>query len=85
VVSATSNAGFTNALQTIAWNAFDNATVEGIAGATPGGKTTLVNVPSATFFVKRTIVGQAATLHFTVADACGDWPTFVGGGPDAFR
>ena len=37
----------------------------------------------ATFVLRRT-GPSAVTLPFTVADACGDWPTFVGGGPTAF-
>jgi hypothetical protein len=37
----------------------------------------------ATFVLKRTGPG-AVTLPFTVTDACGDWKTFVGGGPGAF-
>ena len=41
--------------------------------------------PSSTylFFVRRAGPG-ATTLPFTVTDACGAWPTFVGGGPGAF-
>ena len=84
VLSATSNTGFTNALQAVAWNTLDNATVEGITGASPGGKTTLPNAPSVTFFVKRVAAGEASTVRLTVTDSCGDWPTFVGGGPSAF-
>jgi hypothetical protein len=37
-----------------------------------------------TLLVSRVTAGQAATVHFTVRDTCGDWPTFVGGGPAAF-
>ena len=36
------------------------------------------------FFVARATPGAATTVALTVTDACGDWPTFVGGGPDAF-
>jgi hypothetical protein len=28
--------------------------------------------------------GQASTVELVVTDGCGDWPTFVGGGPNAF-
>jgi hypothetical protein len=38
----------------------------------------------ATLTLLRTTAGQAATVHFEVTDGCGTWPTFVGGGPDAF-
>jgi hypothetical protein len=41
-----------------------------------------VTIPSGTqettFTVQRTAAGQAATVPFTVVDACGNWPTFVG-------
>jgi hypothetical protein len=37
-----------------------------------------------TLTVHRVVAGQAATLEFVVTDGCGDWPTFVGGGPSAF-
>jgi hypothetical protein len=34
--------------------------------------------------VQRPQPGQATTAQLLVVDGCGDWPTFVGGGPDAF-
>ena len=34
--------------------------------------------------VQRVANGQAATVELTVTDGCGEWPTFVGGGPNAF-
>ncbi|HZS02765.1 MAG TPA: hypothetical protein VFE37_28900 [Chloroflexota bacterium] len=37
-----------------------------------------------TLVVRRATPGQAATLRLVVVDGCGDWPTFVGGGPSAF-
>jgi len=46
--------------------------------ATPAGAT------SYTFVVRRATAGQGVQVPFTVADACGNWPTFVGGGPSAF-
>jgi hypothetical protein len=39
---------------------------------------------SGTFFVRRATPGQATTAPLTVVDSCGEWPTFVGGGPSAF-
>jgi hypothetical protein len=36
-----------------------------------------------TFQVRRTGPGPV-TVKMTVTDACGAWPTFVGGGPSAF-
>ena len=41
------------------------------------------NVASYTFWVRREVAGQPATLPLIVTDACGDWPTFVGGGASA--
>jgi hypothetical protein len=37
-----------------------------------------------TIFVYQTVPGQGATVNLVVADQCGDWPTFVGGGANAF-
>jgi hypothetical protein len=34
--------------------------------------------------LQRTTAGQAATVHIEVTDGCGTWPSFAGGGPDAF-
>jgi hypothetical protein len=34
--------------------------------------------------VQRLVPGQATTAQLVVTDVCGDWPTFVGGGPGAF-
>ena len=34
--------------------------------------------------VHRLNANQAVTVELTVTDNCGDWPTFFGGGPDAF-
>jgi hypothetical protein len=39
---------------------------------------------SLNFEVRRVTTGQAATVQIVVTDVCGDWPTFVGGGPNAF-
>jgi N-acetylneuraminic acid mutarotase len=36
------------------------------------------------FYVRPAIAGQGATVPLTVTDACGAWPTFVGGGPAVF-
>src|SRR5579884_4487016 len=39
---------------------------------------------SLTFFVHHATTGQATTVPLTVVDTCGAWPTFVGGGANAF-
>ena len=36
------------------------------------------------FTVTRTMAGQAVQVPFVVVDGCGDWPSFAGGGPNAF-
>lgn len=37
-----------------------------------------------TFTLTRLAAGQGATVPLTVTDVCGNWPTLVGGGPEAF-
>jgi hypothetical protein len=37
-----------------------------------------------TLAVWRATVGQAPHVNLEVVDGCGTWPTFVGGGPEAF-
>jgi hypothetical protein len=37
-----------------------------------------------TLTLNRATLGQAAMVELVVTDGCGDWPTFVGGGPSAF-
>jgi hypothetical protein len=34
--------------------------------------------------VQKLAPGQASTAQLVVTDICGEWPTFVGGGPGAF-
>jgi YVTN family beta-propeller protein len=43
----------------------------------PSGATT------AAFSVQRETAGVPATVHSTVKDSCGEWPSFVGDGPKA--
>jgi hypothetical protein len=40
--------------------------------------------PQITLTLRRVNTALPATVHLTVTDGCGDWPTFVGGGPSAF-
>jgi hypothetical protein len=82
-LTASANQGFTNALQAITWTNLANATVDVVGGGTAsqGQRTALpANTQSVTFLVRRTAAGQAFTVSFSVTDACGDFPTFVGGG-----
>jgi hypothetical protein len=86
-LSASENSGQTNVLQAITWTKLDNAAanVVGVGNAVQGQRTSLpANTQSVTLLVSRVTPGQATTVNLTVTDACGDWPTFVGGGPSAF-
>jgi hypothetical protein len=56
-----------------------------------GGRPVAVGVPaslnrgaSVTFLLTRQQAGQSSLASFTVVDRCGEWKSFVGGGPDAF-
>jgi hypothetical protein len=53
---------------------------------TTGEFTVTHNPPVAayTFVVRRDVAGQSVHVPFVAVDACGDWNTFVGSGPNAF-
>jgi hypothetical protein len=77
-----------NELVAIAWTRFDTATVvlDGV-GPVQVGQRTAFSVPltqSASFTITRTPSAQSGTVRLTITDGCGDWPTFVGGGPRAW-
>ncbi|MBI2756448.1 MAG: S8 family serine peptidase [Chloroflexi bacterium] len=88
VLAVTATATGSNVyVQSIAFGSASNATVNaGPTTASPGGFTYAPPMfsRSATFTVRRTTAGQAATVPLTVTDSCGSWPSFVGGGPSAF-
>ena len=70
------------------FGAASNAQIDA-PGAAPGASgpfdvATPAGASSYTFVVRRTTAGQGVQVPFTVTDACGNWPTFVGGGPNAF-
>ena len=67
-------AGSPNAIRSITFTPIPNAVIE--------SPPTIVG-PNATFVLTRTGPGPV-TQSFVVNDACGEWKTFVGGGPDAF-
>jgi hypothetical protein len=75
-----------NLIRRIRLSPFANARVE-ILGQTVGmgGGTVTPNplAPSVTFTVVRQATG-AVTVPLVITDDCGDWTTFVGGGPNAF-
>ncbi|MCC6177143.1 MAG: hypothetical protein IT305_17700 [Chloroflexi bacterium] len=87
VAATTTNSGTpTNSLRRIQFTRMDNAQVD-----TPGragvGQPFTMDLPSGTsaftFHVRRTTNTGGATVHMVIVDACGDWPTFVGGGANA--
>jgi 2-keto-4-pentenoate hydratase len=75
-----------NALEQIAVTAAQNGVVEWNGTLVGAGATISLSdgTATATFVVTRQVVGQATVVALTVRDRCGEWPTFVGGGPDAF-
>jgi hypothetical protein len=78
----------TNSLTLLQFGAATNALID-VPGQPPSqtGSFTVTLPPgttSATFTVRRATSGAATTVPVVVSDTCGAWPTFVGGGPDAF-
>jgi hypothetical protein len=75
-----------NLLQSIVFGTATNALIDvpgGPTGAT-GNFTVSPGTPQFSFVVRRAQEGAGTTVNFVVVDACGNWPTFVGGGPNAF-
>jgi hypothetical protein len=87
-VRATVSAGTpSNALAELRFTGLANASVDAGSqtGATaPFSATLPPGTMQSTFFVNRLAAGQATTVTLVAVDACGDWPTVVGGGPTAF-
>lgn len=74
----------TNGLQQLTFSNLNNAQV--LLNGAPvgvGASVPLAGAQTVQFIVKRSAPG-ATTVHFVVKDACGDWKSFVGGGPNAF-
>jgi YVTN family beta-propeller protein len=77
-----------NALQSIRFGALQNAkvtliTLNGQAIASGQTVTLPPGTASLDFTVERAAPGQQTTVPFTVVDGCGEWSSFVGGGPSA--
>jgi hypothetical protein len=86
-VTATANPGqATNTVQSIRFGPSNGAEVE-IQGRPASGAAFTIDLPAGatqtTFTVHRTVGGPVQT-PFTVVDGCGEWKTFVGGGPSSF-
>jgi hypothetical protein len=75
------------ALQSIRFGAGTNALID--AGGQVGRSGTFTvslgsGVTQTSFVVRRATAGSATTVPLVITDGCGDWQTFVGGGPSAF-
>jgi len=64
----------------------DNATT--LLDGTPVAPGATITFPAGTsqavLQVRRQDSAAATTVSFILTDICGDWPSFVGGGPSAF-
>lgn len=85
VESSALNTPANNPLQRIQFGTLQNATVTLNGQPVTSGQTVTLTpgVVLADFTVRRVTAGQPTTVPFTVVDACGEWPTFVGGGASA--
>jgi hypothetical protein len=81
--------GANNSVRGLRFEAFANAIVDvgtqrnqsaPFAAAIPAGQ----EPTSIQFVVRRQAAGRATMVRLVVTDACGEWSTFVGGGPFAF-
>ncbi|HLH25770.1 MAG TPA: hypothetical protein VK066_24900 [Chloroflexota bacterium] len=86
-LSVTVAAGGNARLQQLQFGAATNALID-VAGTPEFSGNRTITLPLetqlTTFTVHHATVGQATTVPLTVVDGCGSWPTFVGGGPNAF-
>jgi hypothetical protein len=78
-----------NQLRSIKFTGFDNATVTipsvGTFNSPSAAPIPIPGQPSSiALTVQKLRAGQPATVSVVVTDGCGDWPTFFGGGPNAF-
>lgn len=81
--------GANNGFRAVRFDSFSNAIVH--AGSQTNQTAPFaVSIPPAQepttlrFFVQRQTPGQSTTVRLVVIDGCGEWSTFVGGGPNAF-
>jgi hypothetical protein len=80
------NTSAPNTITSLRFGQFQNATVTLNGQAIASGQTVALSPAQSTVVltVGRQSAGQPTTVPFTVVDTCGEWPTFVGGGPNAF-
>jgi cysteine-rich secretory family protein len=87
VTVGTSGGAANNTLQTIRIGSVVNGAldVSGRGRVASGTTITLASgTQQATLSVHRVASGAATTVPLVLTDACGEWPTLVGGGPSAF-
>ena len=87
ITATTPPVSSTNRLRALRFGRVTNATVDvaGQTGIGGGQSVTLPDGPLQTsMIVHRGPNGDAATVELVVVDDCGDWPTLVGGGRDAW-
>ncbi|MCC6179384.1 MAG: S8 family serine peptidase [Chloroflexi bacterium] len=75
----------TNLIQQVKFGTFENATVTLNGQPVSSGQTVTLTPGSqdVELSVRRATPGRPTTVPFTVVDGCGEWKTFVGGGPEA--
>jgi CSLREA domain-containing protein len=79
--------GTNNTLVSLRMGRLDNAQVEVAGQAVPSGGVTVSLPPGTTtteMLVRPATAGRSVTAQFVVVDRCGEWRSFVGGGPGAF-
>jgi hypothetical protein len=83
-----STTGIGGAISRIRFGAASNAQIDAPGGPPNATGNFEVTPPagatSYTFTVRRVTAGQGTQVPFIAIDACGNWPTFIGGGPGAF-
>src|SRR6185369_17056927 len=86
IAAQTSAATGTNSLSSLRIDSAVNASVQVNGGPVAVGQTVTLpaNSQQATLLIQRSAPGGASTVSFAVADACGEWKSFVGGGTGAF-
>jgi hypothetical protein len=87
-LTANSNASTPgNRLIEIQFTRATGAVVQDTNGVAITAPSTTIPAPSPatfSFFVRKAVPNQAATVFLSVIDGCGSWTTLVGGGPTAF-
>jgi uncharacterized protein YkwD len=87
VTVAADSGGTNNTLRAVRIGSVVNGTVD-VSGRGQVASGTTVSMAAgtqqATITVRRVASGAATTVPLFLTDNCGEWPTFVGGGPSAF-